>query len=34
MPPLPPPRGRFISAHFQVIIAASAFTSSSVTPSW
>src|SRR5437016_6975758 len=30
-PPLEPPNGMFTSAHFQVIQAASAFTSSSVT---
>ena len=33
-PPFPPPYGRFMSAHFHVIIAASAFTSSSDTCSW
>ena len=31
MPPLAPPYGRFTTPHFQVIHAASAFTSSSVT---
>jgi hypothetical protein len=31
-PPLPPPKGMFITAHFQVIQEASARTSSSVTP--
>ncbi len=30
-PPLAPPNGMFTTAHFQVIQAASAFTSSSVT---
>ncbi len=30
-PPFPPPNGRFTTAHFQVIQAASALTSSSVT---
>jgi len=31
---LPPPSGKFISAHFHVIIAASALMSSSVTLLW
>ena len=34
MPPLPPPKGRRMSADFHVIIAASAFTSSSETCGW
>jgi hypothetical protein len=34
MPPLAPPKGIPISAHFQVIHIASAFTSSTVTSGW
>ncbi len=34
MPPLAPPKGMFISAHFHVIHIASALTSSSVTSGW
>ena len=34
IPPLPPPNGMCATAHFQVIQAASAVTSSSVTPGW
>ena len=33
-PPLAPPNGMFISAHFQVIHIESALTSSSVTSGW
>ena len=33
-PPLAPPKGMFIRAHFQVIHIARAFTSSSVTSGW
>ena len=33
-PPLAPPNGRFISAHFHVIHIASALISSSVTAGW
>ncbi len=33
-PPLAPPYGRFMTAHFQVIHMASARTSSSVTSGW
>jgi len=33
-PPFAPPKGRLMSAHFQVIHMASDFTSSSVTAGW